>query len=82
MKTAPHTNTARLRRTLLPLAENCPADPANPADCPLHALREKTPAQRLQWFAELTADDLTYLASYCHVCMNLKLGECAELATT
>ncbi len=82
MKTGTHTDKSKIRATLLPLAENCPVDKANPEDCPLHSLRKLPPAQRLEWIAALKEEDLTYLASYCHVCMNLKMGERAELATT
>jgi hypothetical protein len=64
---------SELRANLLELVEACPFHRSNPEDCPLFPLRKMRPARRLQWFNALSQDDLDYLASYHHVCLNVQL---------
>jgi len=63
-----------LRANLLSLTKICPVDECNPEDCPLYLLRKMEPMQRLQWFNALDEDDLAYLATYHHICMNIKVA--------
>lgn len=63
-----------LRASLLSLTRACPVDGCNPKDCPLYSLRKMEPMQRLQWFNALSEDDLFYLATYHHVCMNIRVA--------
>jgi len=74
LKTASQRRKDELRASLLSLAKNCPVDECNPKDCPLYSLRKMEPMQRLQWFNALTEDDLVYLATYHHVCMDIKVA--------
>ena len=71
MKSAPAIEA--LRANLTGLLDTCPADQCNPPECPLFRVRKLGRAQRLRWFNALSEDDLKYLASYCHVCMKLRL---------
>jgi hypothetical protein len=71
---------AELRASLFSLAVACPVDECNPEDCPLFAVRKMKPAQRLQWLDALSETDLSYLATYHHVCLKTKLA--LKAATT
>jgi hypothetical protein len=73
LKTTSQRGKDELRASLLSLAKACPVDGCNPKDCPLYSLRKMEPRQRLQWFNALSEDDLVYLATYHHVCMNIKV---------
>jgi hypothetical protein len=73
MSSISHPRKEELRVNLLTLAEACPLDPCNPEDCPLFALRQMKPGERLQWFNALGEEDLEYLASYHHICLTTKL---------
>ena len=72
-KTSPQ-EINQLRISLLSLTETCPVDECNPEDCPLHLLRKMNSGQRLHWFNALEENDLVYLATYHHVCMNIKVA--------
>ncbi len=72
LKTASQRRKDELRASLLSLTKTCSVDECNPKDCPLYSLRKMEPMQRLQWFNALTEDDLVYLATYHHVCMDIK----------
>jgi hypothetical protein len=73
LKTASQRGKDELRANLISLAEACPVDECNPVDCPLYLLRKMKPKQRLQWFNALDEEDLLYLATYHHICMNIKV---------
>jgi hypothetical protein len=64
-----------VRTNLLCLLETCPAELCNSSDCPLHPLRKMKYSERLEWFNALSEADLTYLAAYHAVCVELKLAE-------
>ena len=55
------------------LAPACPVDHCNPSDCPLFAVRQMKPKDRLQWLQALAETDLAYLAAYHHVCLATKV---------
>ena len=74
LKTASQRRKDELRASLLSLTKTCPVDECNPKDCPLYSLRKMELMQRLQWFNALNEDDLVYLATYHHVCMNIKVA--------
>jgi hypothetical protein len=61
-----------LRDSVLRLAETCPVELTNPADCPLYGVRKLKPARRLRWFDDLTGDDLAYLNGYHCICAQIK----------
>jgi hypothetical protein len=52
-----------LRNSLLELANVCPVEQRNPADCPLFALRKLAHRQRLQWISALDQIDMEYLVA-------------------
>ena len=74
LKTASQRGENVLRADLLSLIKSCPVNENNPKDCPLYPLRMMKPRQRLQWFNTLNKADLVYLASYHHVCMNIRVA--------
>jgi hypothetical protein len=74
LKTVSQRGTDELRANLFSLAQACPVDKLNPADCPLYLLRKMKPRQQRQWFNALNEDDLVFLATYHHVCMNIKVA--------
>ena len=74
LKTVSQRGKDELRANLLSLTKTCPVDEGNPEDCPLYLLRKMKPKQRLQWFNALDGDDLVYLATYHHDCMNIKVA--------
>jgi len=74
LKTTSRRSKDELRASLLSLTKTCPVDGCNPKDCPLYSLRKMEPMQRLQWFYALDEDDLAYLATYHHICMNIKVA--------
>jgi hypothetical protein len=74
LKTVSQRGKGELRANLLSLTETCPVDECNPEDCPLYLLRKMKPQQRLQWFNALDEDDLVYLATYHHICMDIKVA--------
>ncbi len=74
LKTLCQRGKDELRASLLSLTKACPVDECNPKDCPLYSLRKMELMQRLQWFNALNEDDLVYLATYHHVCMNIKVA--------
>ena len=55
------------------LSKACPFHQANPEDCPLFPLRKMKPAKRLSWLRALSEEDLSYLATYHHVCLRIKM---------
>jgi len=63
---------------LIHLVKDCPVDGCNPKDCPLHKVRKMKMPMRLKWFKALSEDDLIYLATYHHVCINTKLAAPAK----
>ena len=77
-KLYPIQNSAR--SNLFALSVACPFDQSNPEDCPLFALRQMKPRERLAWFNALNDDDLWYLAAYHNACLNArvktKMAEC------
>ena len=58
----------RKRNDLFLLLEACPFSHDNQEDCPLHKVRELDNDLRLQWFKNLSQDDIDYLSRYHHVC--------------
>ena len=74
LKTVSQRGKDALRASLLCLTEICPVDECNPEDCPLYLLRKMNPRPRLQWFHALNEEDLAYLVTYHHVCMNIKVA--------
>lgn len=72
MATIRHPPEDKLRANLRSLVEFCPVDKSNPKDCPLYLLRQMEHPQRLEWFDALSKDDLVYLATYHHICLNTK----------
>ena len=74
LKTVGQRGKDELRANLLSLTTSCPVDGCNPKDCPLYSLRKMEPMQRLQWFNALNEGDLAYLATYHHICMDLKVA--------
>ncbi len=75
MSTMPAEHKNQLRASLLELALACPVHQDNPEDCPLFRLRNMAPAERLAWFNGLNDHDLSYLASYHHVCLANKVSK-------
>ena len=69
----PQHHRAKLLDSIRQLAKGCPVDQSNPADCPLFAIRQLNRTQRMKLFHTLTDDDLSYLASYHCICMEIKL---------
>lgn len=63
-----------LRASLLELINVCPLEHCNPPDCPLFALRNMRPRERVAWLNALAQADLEYLAAYHYACMNVRLG--------
>ena len=63
-----------LRAGLLELVNVCPVERCNPVDCPLFPLRKMERRRRRLWFNALDRTDLEYLATYHHVCMNVRLN--------
>jgi hypothetical protein len=63
-----------LRASLYSLAETFPADECDPEDCPLFRVRRMKYMERLMWFGALSEDDLVYLNTYYHICLNTKLA--------
>jgi hypothetical protein len=62
-----------LERRAFELSKACPAEPANPCDCPLCELRPKPARERKAWISGLSDDELEYLASYHGCCYEEKL---------
>ncbi len=74
MKRLPASRKDKLRRNLLVLGKACPFHVDNPEDCPLSELRKLPRKERLEWFKELSEDDLVYLATYHEVCLGVKVA--------
>jgi hypothetical protein len=74
LKTVSQRGTDELRANLFSLTEACPVDKRNPEDCPLYLLRKMKPRQQGRWLIALNEDDLVFLATYHHVCMNIKVA--------
>jgi hypothetical protein len=72
MATISHPLKDKLRANLRSLVEFCPVDESNPKDCPLYLIRQMKHSQRLELFDALNEDDLVYLATYHHICLNTK----------
>jgi uncharacterized protein with von Willebrand factor type A (vWA) domain len=72
MATIRHPPKDKLRANLRSLVEFCSVDKSNPKDCPLYLLRQMERPQRLAWINALPEDDLVYLATYHHICLNTK----------
>ena len=64
---------AQLRDDVIGLAMSCPVDLCNPKDCPLYHIRHLNQEDRLEWFQNLTDDELVYLSAYHFVCMKTRL---------
>lgn len=60
---------SEIRDNILGLAMNCPVGHCNPADCPLYQVRQLGLPQRLDWFRQLSDEELVYLNAYHFVCM-------------
>jgi len=63
----------QLLLNLSELSKACPFHHANPEDCPLFPLRKMKSAKRLAWLRALSEEELSYLATYHHVCLRIKL---------
>ena len=72
LKTDSQRRKAELRASLLSLTKACPVDECNPEDCPLFRVRKMKHMERLMWFGALSEDDLVYLNTYHHICLNTK----------
>jgi hypothetical protein len=72
MATISHPLKDKLRANIRCLVEFCPVDKSNPKDCPLYLLRQMEHPRRLELFNALNEDDLVYLATYHHICLNTK----------
>ena len=61
----------RLNRELsvLKLGAHCPYDHTTPSFCPLAAVRQIGPSDRLNWIHSLSDADLEYLTNYHQICM-------------
>jgi hypothetical protein len=55
------------------LSKACPFHQSNPEDCPLFPLRKMKSTKRLRWLRALSEADLSYLATYHHICLRIKL---------
>ena len=75
MKRLPTSRKDKLKANLLELGEACPFHRDNPEDCPLFELRKLPRTKRLEWFRELSEEDLVYLTTYHQVCLGVKVGE-------
>jgi hypothetical protein len=64
-----------LSASLISLAKHCPIDECNPEDCLLFSVRKMKPSARLKWFNGLAKDDLSFIAAYHHICLNVRLAE-------
>jgi hypothetical protein len=65
---------SELRDNILTLAMTCPVERCNPEDCPLFKVRKLELARRLEWFRDLSDEDLVYLNAYHYVCMKTRLA--------
>ena len=72
MATISHPLKDELRASLRSLVKSCPAGESNPKDCPLYLLRQVENPRRWGLFNALNEDDLVYLATYHHICLNTK----------
>jgi hypothetical protein len=63
---------AELRDNILSLAMSCPVAHCNPDDCPLYRIRQLELSSRLEWFRNLTDEELIYLNTYHFICMKTK----------
>jgi hypothetical protein len=62
------------------VAEACPIDSCQPEECPLLAVRKLDPKDRSRWFDTLDEKDLSYLATYHFICLDMKVqAKLAEL---
>lgn len=61
--------------SLISLAECCPVNEGNPEDCLLFRVRKMKPSARLNWLDGLAKDDLSFIAAYHHICLNVRLVE-------
>jgi hypothetical protein len=64
----------QLRDNILNLAMTCPVEHCNPEDCPLFKVRRLELSRRLEWFRDLSDDDLVYLNAYHFACMKTRLA--------
>ncbi len=53
-----------LEREAFALSKTCPADHANPKDCPLCDLRPLPIIERRAWISQLSDEELEYLSTY------------------
>jgi len=73
MKTSLKQQRDELLVTLSELSKSCPFHQSNPEDCPLFPLRKIKSAKRLHWLKALSEEDLSYLATYHHICLRIKV---------
>ena len=73
-RTPSQSRKDELRASLYSLAEACPVDECNLEDCPLFKVRKMKHMERLMWFDALSEQDLIYLNTYHHICLNTKLA--------
>ena len=67
--TNPDSATADLDMALLMgLAVACPVGQDNPADCPLHEVRDLPLIQRVAWVKARTQDEVKNILSYHRTC--------------
>ena len=64
---------AELRDNVLSLAMSCPVNDCNPEECPLYHIRHLDLDERLEWFKNLSDEELIYLNAYHFVCMKTRL---------
>ena len=82
MGTEMNASLRQLRDQLLvnlsELSKACPFHQSNPEDCPLFPLRKMKPPKRLRWLETLSEADLSYLATYHHICLRIKMESRGE----
>jgi hypothetical protein len=64
---------SEMRDNILSLAMSCPVEHCNPEDCPLFKVRKLELTRRLEWFRQLSDEDLVYLNAYHFTCMKARL---------
>ncbi len=73
-RTSSQSRKDELRASLYSLAETCPVEECNLEECPLFKVRKMKRMERLMWFDALNEQDLVYLNTYHHICLNSKLA--------
>jgi hypothetical protein len=75
LKTPGQEQLDELRASLLTVVEFCPETACEGEDCPFFAVRSLNAAERKKWFDDLSSDELSYLAVYHHIYLNLKMSQ-------